>query len=94
VAFQFGTDFPEIVDLSVIDNDGFAIVRAERLVAIIQVENLQTHRAQRDSRRRVTALLIWPAVSQRGCHPAYNTVAKTSGMLGKPGYPAHRFFHP
>jgi hypothetical protein len=62
--FKFGAQFQVIVDFAVEDNAPFAGIFEDRLIAALQVDNLQSRRAAGKRFRGERALLIRPAVVQ------------------------------
>ena len=62
-----------IVDLAVEDDNRVAVVAAEGLIAAFEVDYLEAHGPERDVARLERALLIGPAVGQRGGDPPDDT---------------------
>ena len=69
-----------IVDLAIEDNDSVTIITDEWLIAATQVDDLQTHRAQRGGPAFINSLLIRTAMEHRLRDPLSNT---PSGRLPK-----------
>jgi len=63
--FQFGAEFPVIVNLSIERNNRIAALRDDGLVARLEIDDFQTRDAEGDTGRLKDTLLIRPAVNQR-----------------------------
>src|ERR1700745_172674 len=84
-AFQFGAQREVVVNLPVKDNSAVAIVSKDGLIAVVQVDDFQARRAQREEIRLKHALLVGTAVNQcsRGLPDSFRRRAPI--FSGKPG---------
>src|ERR1700751_2080773 len=65
-AFQFGAQSEVVVNLPVKDDSGVAIFGKDGLIAMVQVDDFQARRAQREEMRLKHAVLVGTAVNQCG----------------------------
>src|SRR6516225_6762874 len=84
-AFQFGAQRDVVVNLPVKDDSGVAIFGKDGLIAMVQVDDFQARRAQREQMRLKHALLVGTAVNQcgRGLPDSFRRRAPV--FSGKPG---------
>src|SRR5215472_13155183 len=93
---QFGAQREVVVNLPVKDDSGVAIFGKDGLIAMVQVDDFQARRAQREQMRLKHALLVGTAVNQcgRGLPDSFRRRAPV--FSGKPGdsaqLPAPSFF--
>ena len=86
--FEFGAKFTVIIDLTVKDNAPLAGIFKNRLVPALQIDDLQSCGAARESFRGKRALLVWPAMMQRG-HSFLDSALRCSAtFMGEAGNPA------
>ncbi len=62
--FELSAQFYVIVDFPVEDNHGVPVVTEDRLVAMRQIDDLQSGGAQRNSLRAIEPALVRPAMLQ------------------------------
>src|SRR6185437_2718741 len=78
--FELAAQLAEIVNLAVIDDDALFAVAidagANRLLAAIEIDHLEPHRAQRHARGTVNALLVGTAMNDRRRHTANQRFAE------------------
>lgn len=86
--FQLLAQLPEVVDLAVEADDGRSVVRPDRLVATLQVQNLEAHCSQRDGGRSKRPLLVRPTMADRGRGTLNNKWIRKMRLMGKTGNPA------
>src|SRR5713101_843863 len=63
--FQFVSQFTVIVDLAVENDDRLAVFAEQRLLAGLQIDDLQAHRSQGNVRGFVCALLVRTPMNER-----------------------------
>ena len=85
---QFVAQLEVVIDLAVEDDGGVAVVAVDGLVAALQVDDLEPHRAQADMRRMIDTILVGPAVGQRQ-RQAADTIFGNTTTVGKPNNAAH-----
>ena len=62
--FQFGPDFPVVVDFAVKRDGGIAVFRNERLIAARKVDDLQAHGAEGSAAAFKDPLLVRSPMEQ------------------------------
>ena len=77
-----------IVNLAVEDQDGVAIVADHGLIAALQIDDLEAHRAQGNDFRFVGTLLVRTAMNQRVGSRANTCGVEYAAAVRKPGYAA------
>src|SRR6202040_2657637 len=88
--FEFRAQFAVVVDLAVEDQDGVAVVADHGLIAALQIDDLEAHRAQGNDWRFVDALLVRPAMNQGVRSRANSFGVEDTVAVRKPGYTAQR----
>ena len=78
-----------IINLTVERNHCVAVLRAHRLIAAAQIDNLQPHRTQRRMRRFMGTLLIRTPMIQTLHRPAQYASRRFPPKMSKPRYAAH-----
>ena len=86
-AFQFLAYLRVIVNLA-IEHDQ-RIAAAHRLLATVQIDNLQPHHAQRNHVRFVNAILIRSAMMNGPCCFPYQRRVGNAPRMSEAGYPTH-----
>src|SRR5262245_41838481 len=73
--FQLGSYFPVVVDFSVKDDRRIPVVTQDRLIAAIQIDDLEAHCAQRRLASLKRAMLVGPAMRYRRRDPPGHALA-------------------
>ncbi len=88
-AGQFRTQFTVVVNLAVEKENGIAVRTSERLRSALQINDLQTNRAERHEARLVHGLLIRTAMDQACRKLLNNRRVKRAVAVGIARYTAH-----
>ena len=90
-AQQFRAQFVVIINFTVENQDRVAVGTVEWLRSALQVDDLQTNRAQRDQARFVDRLLVRTAVDQSCCRTLNDRRVKYAAAVGIARYTAQSF---
>src|SRR6266478_5127402 len=88
VRFQFGAQFPVVVNLAVEDQDGVSVFADHGLIARVKVDDFEAHGPQRNSLRFIRALLVRTSMNQRVGGRVNARAVEGTVSMRKPGYAA------
>ena len=77
-----------IVDFAIEDDDRVTVIAAEGLVAALEIDDLQTDRAERYVPRLESPLLVRPAMSKRARDPVDNSAIYKAVPMSESRNPA------
>jgi hypothetical protein len=87
---QFGAQFEVIVNFPIEHNPAVPVLGQNGLIALLEVDDFQARSAERKQVRLKNALLVRPAVKQRGGRLPDSFRRRAPVFSGKAGNPAQR----
>ena len=87
--FEFLANLGVVVDFAIEDDDGVAVFGAHGLIAAGEIDDLEPHRAHRDIRGFMRALLIRAAMIDALHRAAQYASGRFSPEMGETRYAAH-----
>jgi hypothetical protein len=88
-AFELTAQFRVVINFTVEDQDGIAVIAQHRLRAVLEINDFQAHRAKRYLRRLPNPLLVRPAVRDRPRDLLNPRRIRNGSGVSESGYPAH-----
>ena len=88
-ALELAAELRVVVDLAVLDDDTASVLVRDRLVAVLEVEDREAPRRERDAAFHVLARTVGAAVDEQVAHRAQRVEVRAAARRRNPADPAH-----